>query len=158
MAAQDPVSNPQQSAPIVKDSSSGGESFARATLIPAFAILVVVLAGVGTGWYASQGGVLAKKVAVAPGAEVGEGGKTVGLDDTKTFRDKAEGVLEEGGIDGEGTHHLIRDGGPSQNVYLTSSVIDLSQFTGKKVEVWGETNKAQKAGWLMDIGKIKVLE
>lgn len=159
MTAQNPVLDPQQSTPIVKDALSTSESFARATLIPAFAILVVVLAGVGTGWYASQGGgVLAEKVAVAPGAEVGEGGKTVGIDDTKTFRDQAEGVLEEGGIDGEGTHHLLRDGGPSQNVYLTSSIVDLNQFTGKKVEVWGETNKAQKAGWLMDVGKIKVLE
>lgn len=161
MVAQNPVLDPQQSTPIVKDARSTGESFARVTLIPAFAILVVVLAGIGTGWYASQGGgggVLTKKIAVAPGAEVKEGGKTAGIDDTKTFRDQAEGVLEEGGIDGEGTHHLLRDGGPSQNVYLTSSIVDLSQFTGKKVEVWGETNKAQKAGWLMDVGKIKVLE
>lgn len=159
MTAQNPVLDPQQSTPIVKDAQSTGGSFVRTTLIPAFAILVVVLAGVGTGWYSSQGGgVLAKKISVAPGAEVKEGGKTVGIDDTKTFRDQAEGVLEEGGIDGEGTHHLVRDGGPSQNVYLTSSIVDLSQFTGKKVEVWGETNKAQKAGWLMDVGKIKVLD
>jgi hypothetical protein len=29
---------------------------------------------------------------------------------------------------------------------------------GKKVQVWGETFKGQKAGWLMDVGRIKALE
>jgi hypothetical protein len=66
--------------------------------------------------------------------------------------------LEEGGIDGEGTHHLVRDGGPSKSVYLTSTVIDLDSFAGKKVKVWGETISARKAGWLMDVGKIKIIE
>ena len=122
--------------------------------------LVVALLGVGTGFYLSRlssrdlpfGG----KIEVAPGAQVKE--KEVGLKDERTFRDKAEGILEEGGIDGEGTHHLVREGGPSQNVYLTSSVINLDEFLGKRVEVWGETHKAQKAGWLMDVGRIKIIE
>ncbi len=83
--------------------------------------------------------------------------KTVGSTDTKTFRDKAEGILQKGGIDGEGTHKLIRPGGESQNVYLTSSVINLDDYVGKKVRVWGETFTAQKAGWLMDVGKIEFL-
>lgn len=82
---------------------------------------------------------------------------TVGSSDTKVFRDSAEGDLEEGGINGEGTHKLIRPGGDSQTVYLTSSVLDLNQFVGKKVRVWGETFSAQQAGWLMDIGKVEVL-
>ena len=80
------------------------------------------------------------------------------MDDVKTFRDRAEGTLKEGGIDSEGTHHLERPGGTSQSVYLTSSVVDLDQFIDKKVEVWGETIGAKKAGWLMDVGKIKILE
>lgn len=84
--------------------------------------------------------------------------KVVGSTDTKTFRDSAEGVLEKGGIEGEGTHHLIREGGPSQTAYLTSSIIDLDQYAGRKVKVWGETFTAQKAGWLMDVGKIELLE
>jgi hypothetical protein len=25
------------------------------------------------------------------------------------------------------------------------------------VKVWGETNKAQKAGWLMDVGRVQVV-
>ena len=85
-------------------------------------------------------------------------GTVVGLSDNKTFKDSAEGKLEKGGIDGEGSHHLVRPGGESQNVYLTSSVVDLDKFVGRKVKVWGETFSAQKAGWLMDVGKLKVLD
>ncbi len=83
--------------------------------------------------------------------------KKVGITDKKTFKDSAEGILKEGGIDGEGNFHLERPGGPSQNVYLTSTVVDLSQFVGKKVRVWGETFAAEKAGWLMDVGLVEVL-
>lgn len=74
------------------------------------------------------------------------------------FKDSAEGVLEVGGLDGEGSHKLLREGGVSQTVYLTSSITDLNKFAGMKVKVWGETFKGQKAGWLMDVGRIKVLE
>jgi len=120
--------------------------------------LLVVLAGVGTGWLlagrSGKGGGAA--TSVVPGAEMGQ--EEAGLADEATFRDSVEGVLEEGGVDGEGTHHLVREGGSSQNVYLTSTVIDLQSFVGKKVMVWGETIAAQKAGWLMDVGRIKVIE
>ena len=84
--------------------------------------------------------------------------KTAGIADKKTFKDRAEGVLKEGGIDGEGTFHLERPGGESQNVYLTSSTVDLSLYLGKKVRVYGETFAGQKAGWLMDVGLVEVLE
>lgn len=83
--------------------------------------------------------------------------KKVGISDKKTFKDSAEGILREGGIEGEGNFHLERPGGPSQNVYLTSSVVDLSQFVGKKVRVWGETFASEKAGWLMDVGLVEIL-
>jgi hypothetical protein len=83
--------------------------------------------------------------------------KKVGITDKKTFKDSAEGILREGGIDGEGNFQLERPGGPSQNVYLTSSVVDLSQFIGKKVRVWGETFSGEKAGWLMDVGLVEIL-
>lgn len=85
-------------------------------------------------------------------------GTIVGSSDTKTFKDTATGDLKEGGIEGEGQFHLVRPGGTSQNVYLTSSSVDLSKFVGKKIKVWGETEKAQYAGWLMDVGKVEVLE
>ncbi|MAG59857.1 hypothetical protein CMO96_03670 [Candidatus Woesebacteria bacterium] len=136
-------------------------SFAKAVLLPATAILGILLIGASTGWFLSSGGEvrgLQDQVERAPGAEVSFGGKEVGLDDKETFRDNAEGILEKDGLDGEGTHHLVRDGGETQYVYLTSSVVDLSDFVGRKVEVWGETVSAQKVGWLMDVGRVKVLE
>lgn len=84
--------------------------------------------------------------------------KTVGIADKKTFKDQAEGKLREGGMDGEGNFHLERPGGESQNVYLTSSTVDLSPYIGKNVRVWGETFQAEKAGWLMDVGLVEVLQ
>lgn len=123
-------------------------------------IVLLCLAGVATGWLLSgrKGISLSPSEGsiAAPGAKSGP--QEAGLADEATFRDSAEGTLEEGGINGEGTHHLVRDGGPSQNVYLTSTVIDLQSFVGKKVVVWGETISGKKAGWLMDVGKIKVTE
>jgi hypothetical protein len=85
-------------------------------------------------------------------------GAVFGSDDEKLFRDSAEGVLKLGGINGEGAYHLERPGGESQNVYLTSSVIDLSQLEGRTVKVWGDTNAAQTAGWLMDVGRAQIVK
>lgn len=125
--------------------------------------LVIVVLGVATGWFLSSGATLpgrggskAPKGVAAPGAEDAAG--EAGLADESTFRDSAEGKLERGGINGEGTHHLVREGGESKYVYLTSTVIDLDSFAGKEVQVWGETISGQQAGWLMDVGKIKVVK
>ncbi len=121
-------------------------------------LILVVGAGILTGFFLSKeikGKFDTSSLSQGAGIKKGE---EVGSSDTKVFRDTASGVLEKGGIDGEGTHKLIREGGPSHTVYLTSSVIDLDQFLGKKVQVWGETFKAQKAGWFMDVGRIKILE
>jgi len=84
--------------------------------------------------------------------------EVVGIAGKKNFKDQAEGILKRGGIDGEGSHHLERPGGTSQNVYLTSSTADLSGFENKRVRVHGETFAAEKAGWLMDVGLVEVLE
>lgn len=110
---------------------------------------VLVLLGVGTGYALSQ---------KASGPGFVNTGTIVGTTDAKTFRDSAEGVIEKGGADGEGTHRLVRQGGDSQTAFLVSSVVDLDQFVGKKVKVWGETFAAQKASWLMDVGKIELLK
>jgi len=129
------------------------------TLFMALGALLVVLLGVGTGWSLSGRELGVKKTSptdVAPGAQKSK--TEAGVEDTSKFPDEAEGMLVEEGIDGEGTHHLERTGGESQNVYLTSTVIDLQSFVGKKVKVWGETVSGKKAGWLMDVGKIKVTE
>lgn len=85
-------------------------------------------------------------------------GDTFGIDDSKTFKDTATGYLEKGGIDGEGSHQLLREGGSSRTVYLTSSVTDLDKLVGMEVKVWGETNKGQKAAWLMDVGLVEVID
>ncbi len=85
-------------------------------------------------------------------------GTVVGSNDTKTFKDTAVGTLKSGGINGEGQFHLVRPGGDSQNVYLVSSSVDLSKFIGKKIKVWGQTQTAQYAGWLMDAGRVEVTE
>jgi|SRR3989344_1978149 len=119
-------------------------------------IALTILAGIGTGYALSRSQVKGVTVGES-GAKRIETEKVVGLLDA-TFKDEAEGIIREGGIDGEGTHHLERDGGPSQNVYLTSSVVALDDYLDKKVKVWGETNTAQKAGWLMDVGKLELLE
>jgi hypothetical protein len=37
-------------------------------------------------------------------------------------------------------------------------LVDLDRFVNHKVTVWGETFAAQKVGWLMDVGAVKVLE
>lgn len=82
--------------------------------------------------------------------------KASGVLDKKTFKDSAEGIMREGGVDGEGNFHLERPGGASQNAYLTSSTVDLSKYIGKKVTVWGQTFQGQKAGWLMDVGLVEI--
>lgn len=79
-------------------------------------------------------------------------------DTGKTFTDTATGTIIKGGINGEGTHTLEREGGKSQNATLTSSTVDLDLFVGKKVEIKGETNASTKAGWFLDVGIIKILE
>ncbi|TSC53825.1 MAG: Uncharacterized protein LiPW16_288 [Microgenomates group bacterium LiPW_16] len=115
--------------------------------MPILGVVLLVLAGIATGFFLSQRQVSIKTQ------------KMVGSTDVKTFRDVAEGVLEKGGIDGEGTHKLLRPGlGEGQTAYLNSSVINLDDYVGKKVRVWGETFAAQKAGWLMDVGRVEVLE
>ncbi len=82
--------------------------------------------------------------------------------DTRTFRDFAEGTIkakpepEEGEEYTEGTHILVREG--AVPVALTSSVVDLSEYEDKEVKVLGETQKALKEGWLMDVGRVEEIE
>lgn len=123
------------------------------------AIIIVLVLGVFTGFalYQNKGKVGTLQVAKGGNQSLSKG-QTFGSNDTTTFKDMAEGVLNEGGIGGEGQYHLVRPGGESQNVYLTSSTVDLSQFIGTKIKVWGQTQAAKKAGWLMDVGKVEVEE
>ncbi len=118
---------------------------------------LVVAAGVGTAWMISGKvmGTVGSKVA-APGAKVTSSEAGILAENVKY--DTATGDLKEGGIGNEGTHHIERDNMPSHFVYLTSSVIDLQSFVGKKVEIWGETLASKKSPWLMDVAKIKIVD
>ncbi len=126
-----------------------------------FTIIIVVLAlvfGTATGYgiakaQAPKGGSMAKN---DNKVETVNTEKAAGVIDKSTYKDQVEGVLRDGGIDGEGSHHLDRAGGKSQTVYLTSSTVDLSEYIGKKVKIWGETHTSEKAGWLMDVGYVEV--
>jgi len=123
------------------------------------ALIIAVVLGIGSGYALSNKEATSTSTTeeITSSSKI-EKGTTVGSGDTKIFKDVAEGILKSGGIDGEGAYHLSRPGGDSQNVYLTSSLVDLSQFLGKKIKVWGETQQAKVAGWLMDVGKLEVLQ
>jgi len=119
-------------------------------------LFVIVLLGIGTGFGLTKVTGNSTGDPSAPDYSVSKG-KSFGVSNTKDFQDQATGTIKVGGIEGEGAYHLERPGGESQNVYMTSSLVDLSQFVGKKVKVWGETQAAEHAGWLMDVGKVEVL-
>ena len=141
---------------LSKNSNTSISSIATPKLIVAF--IAVILLGVGVGYVFSNIGNKNSSNKVESGSNIPGSKNVVGSSDTKTFKDIAEGTLKLGGIDGEGAYHLSRPGGDSQNVYLTSSIVDLSAYVGKKIKVWGETQQAEKAGWLMDVGRIEVLQ
>jgi len=120
--------------------------------------LVMIGLGIWTGYL-----IAGKKQSMTSSSQAVAGptatGKNVfGSADTKTFSDTATGTVEKDGINGEGTHKLIRDGGPSQTACLVSSVLDLDQFAGKKVKINGKTMAAKQCPWLMDVGRIEVLQ
>lgn len=122
--------------------------------ISVFILFIVSALGVAGGYFLSS---VQSSIPGAPATSPEDKKTAIGLPDKKRFPDKAEGLLREGGIEGEGNFHLERKGGESQNVYLTSSIVDLSPLVGKKVRVWGETFQGQKAGWLMDVGYVESL-
>lgn len=127
------------------------------------ALALFVLLGIGSGFVVSNA--ISPRVSSSPDSSdsITANGVTVNKGDVigseaDDFKDNAEGLLREGGIDGEGAFHLERPGGESQTVYLTSSVLDLTPFVGRTVKVWGQTQAARSAGWLMDVGRLQVLD
>lgn len=123
--------------------------------------IVAVLLGVGTGFMLAQSAPKSSTSSVSEESEsIEKHAEQVQQKDAASFRDKAEGVIEKNDIsDGEnfasGTHKLIR-GDESQTAYLTSSVLDLNEYVGKKVTVYGETFSSSQVGWLMDVGRVEV--
>jgi len=146
---------------LVKPMSEPAKS-SKSIVINVLVSLLVVAAGVSSGWglsrlvNAQKGQTPEDKAAVDTATmKVGD---IYGNKEINGFRDTAEGVLLKGGMDGEGSHRLLRAGGKSQTVYLTSSVIDLGPFINHKIKIWGDTFAAQKANWLMDVGRVEVSE
>lgn len=122
-------------------------------------VVAAVIFGLGTG-YTLAGKSSPNGKVTSPLAAVTQP-KTADQDN-RTFRDFAEGTVEalpkpKNASDYvEGTYLLKRVG--TTPVTLTSSVVDLSKYQGKKVKVYGETQKAIKAGWLMDVGRVDEIE
>jgi len=141
---------------------SGSKGGLKEILLPAVIILVIILAGAGTGYLLANRGIgsLAGEKMIKSGEKTVSGPDEMGVKDEKSFPDKAQGRIEINDSKEilEGSHKLIRPGGESQTAYLTSTVVDLNQFTGKCVEIWGETFAAQKAAWLMDVGFVRRLD
>src|SRR5258708_4448846 len=118
-------------------------------------LAVALLAGVGTGYVLASG-----NKSTGGGAMISTSqAPAQAQQDAKTFRDFAVGVIKKKpepkkGEYAEGTHTLIREG--ADPATLTSSVVDLSQYEGKKVKVFGETQQSKESGWLMDVGRVEV--
>lgn len=143
----------QPALPITNSGLSRLKSFSSNQVFLGILISSVIL-GVLAGY------LLADKQVVKQGGSPQESKKPASAQqDTRTFRDFAEGTIQKRPAPKkaeeyvEGTHLLVREGGVP--VALTSSVVDLSQYEGKKVKVFGETQKAIKEGWLMDVGKVE---
>lgn len=126
--------------------------------LPAILIVVIVTAGIFSGLIFSS---RKKNVTQQTKAAINEQNLTPVQKQsfTQTFRDSAEGTVQKNDqMDkyAQGPYKLIRPGGDSQTAYLTSSVLDLGQYVGKKVKVFGETFGSSQVGWLMDVGKVEV--
>ena len=150
-----------ESVSVLKKFTSGQKpGGSKDKLILVFLGVMIVLSGVVMGWLITRGGA-SKKVSETGKVVVGVGGEIeeAGVEDDESFPDTAEGMLVKGGKDDEGTHHLDRsDLGSGKDVYLYSLTVELGSFEGKRVQVWGKTVSSQKAGWLMDVGRVKVIK
>lgn len=73
--------------------------------------------------------------------------------DESMLQEQVFGTLNEGGVNGEGTHHIETEQG---KVALLSTSIYLDPFAGKQVTVWGLSVGSPNVDWLIDVAKIKV--
>ena len=132
-----------------------------AKIVPYFAVVLIIGLGIFTGLVLSS--VQKAKAQNQQAKSIEEEELTPQQQESfaQTFRDEAEGTIEKNDdLDkyAQGTHKLLRPGGESQTAYLTSSVLDLDEYNGKKVKVFGETFGSSQVGWLMDVGKVEVIE
>lgn len=149
---QNPIT---QGAPLKKFNQKNLPKF----LLPGTLALLIIFAGVGTGWVLSGSNSQSKQAATPDQIEgIKDTADEAGVEDESAFTQTAEGILMEGGIEGEGTHHLDTGHGEEKYVYLISTLLNLDSFVGKNVKVWGQTMAGQSAGWLMDVGKVTVIK
>jgi len=176
-AATSPVSTSDYQAPVAATTSdTNTSSISRRSsnnfmpamnprlplLIGAVAVIAGLLTGAGAYKLQAQSGTITSAdgdpIQQIANANDIKNGDVFGSADTATFKDSVEGYLEIGGMDGEGSHKLLRAGGVSQTVYLVSTVTDLNKFDGMNLKIWGETYKGQKVGWLMDVGRVQIID
>jgi len=154
---QSPETQPQSSAPlrVVPQRTK----FTK--ILPYFIVLVIVGLGIFTGLVLTSVQKAKAQNQQAKSIEEEELSPQQQESFAQTFRDEAEGTIEKNDdLDkyAQGTHKLLRPGGESQTAYVTSSVLDLDEYVGKKVKVFGETFGSSQVGWLMDVGKVEVVE
>lgn len=158
-AASQPLPGQEQQAPqdtlgkeVVSEVPKNNQKYMKI-----LAGLVVAVLGIGSGWFFSGQAQGSQIVGRQSGSEaILEAGE---VDESLLAESESEqGILYEGGANGEGTHYLDRGMGEDKKIYLLSTVIDLQAFVGKNVEIWGNTLAAEHAGWLMDVVRVKVIK
>lgn len=152
---QDNSSSEKITQPI--EPSTSGNKLAK--IVPVLLIIIVVVIGIATGFVLSTknkpsiaGKILLEGEGISP--EIQE-------NLSQTFSDEAQGVLEKNTeLDryAQGPWILIRPGGDDQRAFLTSTVLDLDEYIGKEVKVFGETFGSSQVGWLLDVGKVEVID
>ena len=154
--------NSGQSQPQTTDQLRTAPKQARfAKILPYFIVLIIIGLGIFTGLVLTSVQKAKAQNHQAVSIEEEELSPEQQQSFAQTFRDEAEGTIEKNeDLDkyAQGTHKLLRPGGESQTAYLTSSVLDLDEYVGKKVKVFGETFGSSQVGWLMDVGKVEVVE
>ncbi len=152
----------QQNQNIIHSIETPKSPAGKSPIMAIIIFLIVIAAGIGTGYgvktLMTNTGGQKSTTSTTTSTKKETVVQSAGIKDEKTFSDKAEGVLREGGIEGEGAFHLERPGGKDQTAYLTSTTVDLEPYIGKKVRVLGKTFAGKKAGWLMDVGYVEVLQ
>ena len=119
-------------------------------------VIVSVVLGLLTGYIISNKGRGGGLTSAGLGAPTAKNAQS----DTHTFKDFAEGIIKAKPQSNQqddtsgGTHLLIRQDN-AVPVTLTSSVVDLSKYEGKKVKVFGETQAVPNVEWFMDVGKVE---
>lgn len=128
----------------------------RFKLITVSVLIVLVGSVVGFGLSRSKVVKASKEGSISP--ELIKTSIEAGYKDTKLFESIVTGTVKKGGLFGDGTHTLVQDSNPKNPAALLSSVVDLDEYVDKHVQIWGRSQKGLKAAWLLEVGRVKILE